>query len=340
MAQWRIKEISDLTKISVRMLRHYDKIGLLKPFSRSENGYRWYSEQDLATLQQIIALKFFGFSLGQIKTMLQQKRSIREHLTAQHQMLKEQAMDLQQAQDSLASVLQRCKTSKSLDWNDLITLIERYRVAKELKKTWIGKLNEEQQENYIKMHQKYPKEFDAWNKAIEEINGLKLGDPEGPDCERIIKVYIAHAKVIKKDEEQHKDNKYVKISNSKIKRTAKELVGKNIPFSPEGNMWFAKALVAYRLKQWENIYQEISENLNIDPKGDVGKKIVQKWREIINEQLIGSPDFALGTMLWQDAARDKPLLAQEPNSTPRPKPIKLLLDPSAVHWINTALISH
>ena len=69
MAQWRIKEISDLTKISVRTLHHYDKIGLLKSSMRESNGYRWYSEGDLAKLQQIIALKFFGFSLGQIKTM-------------------------------------------------------------------------------------------------------------------------------------------------------------------------------------------------------------------------------------------------------------------------------
>ena len=69
MAQWRIKEISDLTKISVRMLRHYDALGLLKPSMRTSSGYRLYSEADLATLQQINALKFFGFSLSQIKTM-------------------------------------------------------------------------------------------------------------------------------------------------------------------------------------------------------------------------------------------------------------------------------
>ncbi|HBS48394.1 TPA: hypothetical protein DEO28_00235 [Candidatus Dependentiae bacterium] len=71
MAQWLIKEISDLTKVSVRMLHHYDKLGLLKPSVRASNNYRYYSEQDLAKLQQIIALKFFGFGLGQIKNILQ-----------------------------------------------------------------------------------------------------------------------------------------------------------------------------------------------------------------------------------------------------------------------------
>lgn len=41
MAEWRIKEISDLTKISIRMLRHYDKIGLLKPSLLSYWLKRW-----------------------------------------------------------------------------------------------------------------------------------------------------------------------------------------------------------------------------------------------------------------------------------------------------------
>jgi hypothetical protein len=47
MTEWRIKEISDLTKTSIRMLRHYDKIGLLKPSYRSSNGYRCYTAQDI-----------------------------------------------------------------------------------------------------------------------------------------------------------------------------------------------------------------------------------------------------------------------------------------------------
>jgi len=51
-------------------LHHYDKIGLLKPSMRLSNGYRLYSETDLLKLQQIIALKFFGFELSQIKLLL------------------------------------------------------------------------------------------------------------------------------------------------------------------------------------------------------------------------------------------------------------------------------
>ena len=61
MTQWYVKDLSKLTGISVQTLHHYDRIALLKPSLRLSNGYRLYSEQDLLKLQQIIALKFFGF---------------------------------------------------------------------------------------------------------------------------------------------------------------------------------------------------------------------------------------------------------------------------------------
>ncbi len=63
MTQWYAKELSNLTQVSVRTLHHYDQIGLLKPSLRQSNNYRLYSEKDLLKLQQIIALKFFGFEL-------------------------------------------------------------------------------------------------------------------------------------------------------------------------------------------------------------------------------------------------------------------------------------
>ncbi|HXW52711.1 MAG TPA: MerR family transcriptional regulator, partial [Myxococcota bacterium] len=71
MASWQIKEMSEKTGISERMLRHFDKLGLVRPSRRASNLYRSYSEQDLAVLQQIVALRYFGFSLKEIKAMLQ-----------------------------------------------------------------------------------------------------------------------------------------------------------------------------------------------------------------------------------------------------------------------------
>ena len=50
----KVKEVSQLTGVSVRTLHHYDDIGLLTPDELTEAGYRLYSEDNLATLQQIL----------------------------------------------------------------------------------------------------------------------------------------------------------------------------------------------------------------------------------------------------------------------------------------------
>lgn len=66
-----VKEISDLTGISVRTLHYYDEIGLLKPTDKSEAGYRLYDDKALETLQQILFFREFDISLKEIKAVIE-----------------------------------------------------------------------------------------------------------------------------------------------------------------------------------------------------------------------------------------------------------------------------
>lgn len=66
----KVKEVSKLTGISVRTLHHYDNIGLLTPDQLTEAGYRLYSDDNLATLQQILFFRELGFPLKKIKELL------------------------------------------------------------------------------------------------------------------------------------------------------------------------------------------------------------------------------------------------------------------------------
>lgn len=66
-----IGEFSKLAHISTRMLRHYDRIGLLHPSHvGNENGYRYYEQTQLDTLAKIETLKGFGFTLAEITALL------------------------------------------------------------------------------------------------------------------------------------------------------------------------------------------------------------------------------------------------------------------------------
>jgi DNA-binding transcriptional MerR regulator len=63
------QEFAELAGVTVRTLHHYDRLGLLRP-RRSEAGYRVYRESDLKRLEQIVALKFLGLPLKQIRELL------------------------------------------------------------------------------------------------------------------------------------------------------------------------------------------------------------------------------------------------------------------------------
>ncbi|MFO9564914.1 MerR family transcriptional regulator, partial [Legionella pneumophila serogroup 1] len=203
MTKWHIKEISELTQTSVRMLRHYDKIGLLQPSYREPNGYRCYTEPDLAKLQQIIALKYFGFSLSKIKDILQKHSNVYAHLQAQHQVIRKQSEDLLKVNQVLEEILKSRSASMFPNWQDLLLLIEGYKMTEnlrdKLKKTWAGKqLTVSQFEDYLFLYEQFPEEFALRDSIIEEINQQKVGDPEGPDGERIAAVMEDLSKKMKK----------------------------------------------------------------------------------------------------------------------------------------------
>lgn len=90
---YRVKEVAELAGISVRTLHHYDRIGLLKPTSVEANGYRLYSEEDLARLQQILFFKELDFSLLEIKEILDDPNFDRKQALFIHKQLLEEKMN-------------------------------------------------------------------------------------------------------------------------------------------------------------------------------------------------------------------------------------------------------
>lgn len=65
-----VKEISDLTGVSVRALHYYDEIGLFTPAERSTAGYRLYDNGSLEILIQILFFREFGIPLNKIKAII------------------------------------------------------------------------------------------------------------------------------------------------------------------------------------------------------------------------------------------------------------------------------
>jgi MerR family transcriptional regulator, thiopeptide resistance regulator len=95
---YQAREFAELAGVTVRTLHHYDRIGLLKPRRRTHAGYRLYEADDLERLEQIIALKYLGLSLGQIGTLLDlAPQGFADALHMQRRLLEEKRRTLDRA---------------------------------------------------------------------------------------------------------------------------------------------------------------------------------------------------------------------------------------------------
>ena len=68
---YTVNTLANLSSVSVRTLRFYDEIGLLKPAFIAENGYRYYGQEQLLWLQQILFFRELGFGLKLIQKILE-----------------------------------------------------------------------------------------------------------------------------------------------------------------------------------------------------------------------------------------------------------------------------
>lgn len=73
--------------VTVRTLHHYDRLGLLRPSGRTQSGYRVYTDRDLVRLEQIVALKFIGFSLKEIGDVLNRNGDLQTALRTQREIM-------------------------------------------------------------------------------------------------------------------------------------------------------------------------------------------------------------------------------------------------------------
>ena len=101
-----IKKVSEISGVSVRTLHHYDEIGLLSP-KKNENGYRYYSEDDMSFLQMILFYKYLGFPLKQIKELLKQEDpEILYHLKKQLVLMQKEKQKLLTLIDTLEKTIE------------------------------------------------------------------------------------------------------------------------------------------------------------------------------------------------------------------------------------------
>ncbi len=122
---WQTREFAEKTGLTVRTLHHYDRIGLLKTAYRTTIGFRLYGEAEFARLQQILTLKFIGFSLAQIKEILgRQSFVLSETLRLQRRVVEAQRNRLDLALKAISRAEKVFRENGAIDWESFHKIIE------------------------------------------------------------------------------------------------------------------------------------------------------------------------------------------------------------------------
>ena len=138
-------EFAKRAGVTIRALHHYDRLGMLKPSGRTTAGYRVYSDRDFARLEQIVALKFIGFPLSQIRELLHQKDpDLCATLRHQRQILAEKRDHLDRAVRAIENAEQVVATrGGEPDWEPFRKVIEV--IQMQTRKDWMKKYYTEEQ---------------------------------------------------------------------------------------------------------------------------------------------------------------------------------------------------
>ena len=113
-------------RVSLRTIRYYDKIDLLKPTRVEDNGRRYYTDEDFTKLQQILTFKMLGFSLDEIKAMTistPDKDTLQKSLSMQLSLVRMQKSQLAQMEQALLEADAFLSNNEQMDMNHMVNLI-------------------------------------------------------------------------------------------------------------------------------------------------------------------------------------------------------------------------
>ena len=121
-----IGEFAEKARVTLRTLRYYDKIGLLKPCSYNEAGHRLYSNQDFGVLQKILTLKFIGLSLDDVANIMKydlRDDDLKKPLEIQKEIMEEKIHHIQMIIKAIDEAVHMLDNNHILNWDKFVNII-------------------------------------------------------------------------------------------------------------------------------------------------------------------------------------------------------------------------
>ncbi|WP_246001245.1 MerR family transcriptional regulator [Oceanobacillus piezotolerans] len=203
---YTIGKLSKSTGVTVRTLDYYDEIGLIKPSSKTSGGHRLYSEDDVMRLERVLALKYMGFSLEQIKDILINTTSNwQESIQQQLELVKREQERLKMLEQALLGVSYSIEFEGEINWPIIFSIIQLYQQDPEdALQQYKEYLSEDEMKKIMDMNAGNMSEEDIkeWLKVVGDIrNNLHL-DPYSEKAEQLVISWADQAdKMFGQDEE-------------------------------------------------------------------------------------------------------------------------------------------
>ena len=279
---YRTGAFAKRASVSVRTLRYYDREGLLSPSHRSDSGHRLYSDDDLTTLQQILALKFLGFSLREIRAFLEAgPETLTAALTKQKRMVEDRRAQLDAVLEAINRTQKRLATGEAT-WENVAEIIEVMQMEK--KQDWVDDyFTPEQLETMERLSDEFISEaakqklasgawsWDAWNDTWTEEDQARVdaqvdhlaaelkrlvavdADPGSEAAQKVVELLFELMKPLTQGDPDIEAGvmKFVDMSREEL-----ENLGGLIPESDRGNLLWLTAEEDAFLREATRVYRE------------------------------------------------------------------------------------
>lgn len=165
-------EIAKMAGVTTRTIRYYDNKGILSPSSHNSSGHRLYTESDFIKLKRILALKYLGLSLEEVKNTESQsfeKEEIMKSLRLQKNIMKNKINYMKTVLHALESAEKSIEDEVDLDWNKTTDIIKILEDEKELLQQYMDSSNLDAS---IKLQDRFSSNRHGWYKWT--FNNIKL----------------------------------------------------------------------------------------------------------------------------------------------------------------------
>ncbi len=156
-------EFARMANVTIRTIRYYDKQNILKPsYVNEETGARYYTDTDLVQLQQILLLKYLGFSLDDIKELTIEDADshiLRNQLNLQLTLIQDKIEQMQLVQKAIEDTTTALDQNKDINWSQMLDLIHLTGMESSLKTQY---QNANNITSRIRLHSMYSQNKQGW----------------------------------------------------------------------------------------------------------------------------------------------------------------------------------